>query len=205
MAPHLNQQGHSAQLENQTSAQHGGLRCVPLPVVPHKGVSARLSSTTPRSSRARWNLLLAVAMLILALAGCKDPNVIENAQRRGRIQGEIDGRRTGDAEGYKSTYQPAMDAAYKAKVVVLFDTDNYKRKRTYTVIVLVSAFLLGFGLQYIVLYVLRRKEFLLDIDRIVLPKHKTQVNLTELLAPQVPDDTLALKQPNVSSSDSTHG
>lgn len=146
-----------------------------------------------------------MAMLFLAIMGCKDPNAIENARRRGEIAGRTDGLRAGDSDGYNSTYQSAKDATYKANVSELYDSNRFTRKPTYTVIVLGSAFLLGFGLQYLVLYLLRRKELLLDIDWIVLPKDKTQVNLTQLLESQKPDDAPSLKATDASSSDSAHG
>jgi len=204
MAPALSKQEHPAQPgEHQPSALRGGMPCEPLSAIPHEGVRAGLS-LSPRSSTAKLNLLFALAIFFLVIAGCKDPNTIEQAQQRGAREGMRDGRKAGDADGYESAYQSAKDAAYDAQVGELYASNNYARKRTYTVIVLSSAFLLGFGLQYIVLYLLRKKEFLLDIDRIVLPKHGTQVNLLHLSDPQWPDDTLILKQANV-SSDSTHG
>lgn len=205
MAENLDKQGYSAQLENQSSAPRGGVGCSLFPMIPHEDSSAQPSLLAPRSSTARWNLLLAIAMVFLAIAGCKDPNAIEKARQRGEIAGRTDGLRSGDGDGYNSTYQSAKDAAYKANVNELYDSNRFARKPTYTVIVLSSAFLLGLGFQYLVLYLLRRKELLLDIDWIVLPKDKTQVNLTQLLDYQKTDDTPTLKATDASSSDSAQG
>lgn len=49
----------------------------------------------------------------------------------------------------------------------------------YTAVVLVGAFLIGFSLQYLGLYLIRLLGFP-DIDRIVLPRNLTELDLTQL-------------------------
>jgi hypothetical protein len=162
------------------------------------------AQAAPRGASAKWNLLLVLALLFFAAAGCKNQNAIEKARQDGAAAGRRDGRGAGDADGYSSAYEPAKDAAYDAKVEELYASASFTRKRSYILIVLGAAFLTGFGFQYATLYLLRRKEFLLDIDRIVLPKDKTRIDLTRLLDAEGSDETLALKPPALSSSDSTH-
>ena len=147
------------------------------------------------------NALFALLIIFLAIAGCNNSNTLERARLRGEINGKIDGQRMGESEGYQSAYQPANDAAYKNKINELISSKNYRRKRAYTLIVLAGTFLFGFSLQYLILYGLRRNEFLFDIDRIVLPKGNTQVDLVSVLSSHQSDETLALKQPDASSHD----
>jgi hypothetical protein len=143
------------------------------------------------------------ALFCLVVAGCRDPKAIEKSRQEGATAGKADGRIAGNAAGYKAAYQPAKDGAYDTKLAEMYNSNVFSRKRSYIVIVLGSSFLFGFGLQYLALYLLRSKELLTDIDRIILPKGKTQVNLTELLDPHRPADLLPLEQPDGPSSDST--
>jgi len=187
MAARFTKRRHPARPEDGSSVPRAGAR----PLLP--------------SPRARvWGLLLVLAVFIFAAMACKDQNAIEKARRDGAEAGKRDGRGAGDADGYNSAYEPAKDDAYGAKIEELYASNNFTRKRSYTLIVLGIAFLSGFGFQYGVLYLLRSKEFLLDIDRIILPKHKSRVELTRLLDAEGFDDIPALKPPDDSSPHSTH-
>lgn len=189
VAPHLNKQGYPEQLEDPASAVRRGKRCVSSPVFPHDDAGPRRSSLSPRSSSTTWNLLLVLALFFLAVTGCQDPHAKEKAQKRGEMAGRADGLRAGDGDGHDSTYQPAKDAAYDAGIREAIAAETYVQRRSYNAIVLGSGFLFGFGLQYLVLYFLRRREVLMDIDWIVLPRDKTQIDLTQLLESQRPNDT----------------
>lgn len=191
MAPHPVTPEHPAWPEDHSSA-------------PREGVGARPFLPKPRGSGAGWNLLLVLLMFFLAVAGCKDPNSMERTRQRADAAGKSDGKNAGDADGFKSTYETSKDDAYDAKVRELYDSNNFMRQRSYTLIVLGVAFLLGFSLQYAALYLLRRNELLFDIDRIVLPRHETQVNLTRLLDAPVLEDTSAPKKLKAASSDASH-
>jgi hypothetical protein len=162
----------------------------------------RLGAPRPRS--AAWNLLLMLALLFFAAAACKDQNAIEKARRDGAAAGKRDGAGAGDADGYNSAYEPAKDDAYDAKIKELYASDNFNRKRSYTLLVLGFAFLSGFGFQYGILYLLRKREYLLDIDRIVLPRHETRVNMTRLLDDEGLDELPALKPHADPTPDSTN-
>lgn len=134
--------------------------------------------------QSRLNALLAVALLFLAVSSCNDPNAIENKRRSGAYAGTIDGRKAGDAEGYEAGYKSARTEAYNAKLRYSYASNTFSRKKSYTAITVVGTFLLGFGFQYLVLFVLRRKEILFDIDRLVLPNHDTQVDLRHITISQ---------------------
>lgn len=205
MAPHSIKQGHPTQLEDRPSTPCRGVRDGIPPAVPREGVSTRPTFSTQRRTDAVWNLLLVLAMFLLAMAGCKDPNTMEKTRQRAEAAGKRDGKSAGDSDGFNSAYEPAKDHAYNAKIDELYTSNNFTRQWSYTLLVLVVAFLLGFSLQYTVLYLLRRKELLFDIDRIVLPKHETQVNLTRLLDTQGLEDVPAPKQLKAADANSTHG
>lgn len=138
----------------------------------------------PRSSTAKWNLVIALGLLFFVVASCNDPNAIENKRRSGVYAGTVDGQKAGDAEGYESGYKSARAYAYDARLHDLYASHNFSRKKSYTAITVIGAFLLGFGFQYLALFILRRKELLFDIDRLVLPNHGTQVELKHLTVRQ---------------------
>jgi hypothetical protein len=128
---------------------------------------------------ARLALLLGL-LLLCALSACTPRNAIQEARERGARDGYRDGHNDGDAEGYEATFEDAEDAAYAETLNGLYASGQYQRVRGYTAGVLCVSFLLGFGLQYVVLYLLRRNEMLFDIDRIILRREATAVDLAGL-------------------------
>ena len=133
-----------------------------------------------RNSVVKAGLFIAFSSLLLCLSSCQDPHAIERARLRGANAGRIDGQAAGKTDGYNATYGPTRDDTYKKMVGELYDANTFGRKRSYTLTVIAVAFLTGFGLQYFIYLLLRKKELLFDIDRIVLPKSKTRINLREI-------------------------
>jgi len=128
----------------------------------------------------------------------QDQRARESAAMRGAAEGRKAGKAAGIADGYKETYTDAKAAAFNATVKELYQRGEFKRQRTYFIIAMVSAFILGFGLQYGLLYLLRKKEVFFDIDRIVLSKHSTTVDLTDIANPPSDGVVQALKGPEIS-------
>lgn len=196
MARHHVKRGTPARPGRRSGAPCGGARGGPSLAAPRGGLCARRSRPTPRT--ARRAVLLVLSLSLLAAAGCRDPNAVEKARQRCADAGRREGQIAGDADGFKSAHESSRDAAYDAKIEGLYASDNFARRRAYTLVVLGVAFLSGFGLQYAALYLLRKKELLVDIDRIVLSKQKTRVDLTRLLASGGSEDAPALKPPDAS-------
>ena len=90
-----------------------------------------------------------------------------------------DGLRDGDAAGYAATVPVARREAYSSALKTLYESDNFRRKPLWTTTTLAGSFLVGFLLQYLLLY-LARVWGVPDIDRIVLSRHLTQVNFDHL-------------------------
>lgn len=130
-----------------------------------------------RSAPAGPALILVGLLLLCALSACTPRNAVQEARDRGARDGYRDGHSDGDAEGYQATFEDAEDAAYAETLHGLYASDSYRRVWGYTAGVLGVSFLLGFGLQYVALYLLRRNELLFDIDRIVLRREATVVDL----------------------------
>ncbi len=91
--------------------------------------------------------------------------------------------RAGIAEGFAAAFKTANQESYKATLDTLYASGDFNRKPIYTVPVLIAAFLLGFSIQYLALYLLRARGFLLDVDLIVLPKKLTEVDFANLSKP----------------------
>lgn len=121
--------------------------------------------------------LLLGLLLLCAMSACTPRNAVQEARDRGASDGRRDGHSDGEAEGHAATFEDAEDAAYAETLNGLYASDNYRRVRGYTAGVLGVSFLLGFGLQYVALYLLRRNELLFDIDRIILRREATAVDL----------------------------
>jgi len=119
--------------------------------------------------------------MLLVSIGCETEADIKKRHNQAEAAGRRDGEITGRTDGRKATYEPARQSAYDSRIWALYNSNNYNRKPGYVVMILSISFLLGFGVQYAVLYFLRRKDLLPDIDRIILPKHNTQANFKELL------------------------
>jgi hypothetical protein len=136
------------------------------------------------SARGRKLRFVAGILLVSTLCGCTTEESIRTARREGAKAGFEAGVSAGDAAGYEVGFKDGENAAYKETLNQLYATADYRRVRSYSLIVLSTAFLLGFCLQYVSLYLLRRNGFLYDIDRIILGRRATQVDLTNLSEPQ---------------------
>ena len=146
----------------------------------------------PRSRPVtKTDFWLALSILFFVIAGCQNPNAIEDARQRGVANGKIDGQRAGENDGYQNAYQPSYDSAYDQKLSELYIANSFTRKKFYSLVVVTALFLFGFVIQYAVLYGLRASGLLYDIDRIVLPKGNTQVDLTSVLSAQLADEESA--------------
>jgi hypothetical protein len=105
---------------------------------------------------------------------------IESARSRGADAGYKDGLLAGDTEGFQAGLRAAEESSYSQTLSELYSSDNYHRVPIYSLAVLLAAFLAGFALQYVILYLLRVTGFLSDIDGIILPHQATAVNLKDL-------------------------
>jgi hypothetical protein len=130
----------------------------------------------PRVVRLGPALLMA---WFLVLTNCgPDQNRIQAATAQGDNDGREAGSKAGYADGFAAAFPKAHDDSYAATLKTLYDSDRFQRKPPLTSAVLVVGFLVGFGIQYILLYLARRRG-LPDIDRILLSRDLTQVSLTE--------------------------
>lgn len=137
-----------------------------------------------RGRATRLSALLLLGLLLsLFLSGCSTEKEIEIARQKGVTDGLNDGRRVGEADGRKATYDGAKDSGYSDTLNEMRARGEYNLVRSYTVTVLVVSFLIGFALQYTALYLLRRNETFFDIDRIVLRGRATRVDLSDLSGP----------------------
>ena len=137
--------------------------------------------STQRTSAGKQRLLLLIGILLLgALSGCTARQDIENGRARGAEAGHNDGQHAGEAEGFTSAFKAAESLSYGQTLSVLYSSGNYHQAPTYAILVLIGAFLLGFALQYALLYLLCARGFLYDIDGIVLPQRATALNLRDL-------------------------
>lgn len=101
---------------------------------------------------------------------------MDNARASGAKAGDEDGRRAGYAEGLADASKAAEERSYNGAISKLYASGDYKRVPFYTLLAIVGGILLGFGLQYAVMYIIRRCG-LGGIDRIVLPKDMRHVDL----------------------------
>src|SRR5215213_6153127 len=139
-----------------------------------------------RVARARLRRILLLSLAIFlpgAFSGCDDKDKLRRAAQRGTAEGLKKGHDEGFGEGYQNTFEPARSEAYDATFNRLHSGGQFTRKPFYTILVLVLAALLGFSIQYALLYLLRRKEIFLDIDEILLRKQPNGVDLAGLSVP----------------------
>jgi|SRR5215207_2310484 len=144
----------------------------------------KASVTRSRASRLSALLLLGL-FLSSVLSGCSTEKSIEAARQKGANDGYNDGYREGEAEGRAAVYEDSKGESYVETLDQMYKEDQYTRVRSYTFTVLGVSFLLGFGLQYTALYLLRRNALLFDIDRIVMRGRVTSVDLNDISGPGV--------------------
>lgn len=125
--------------------------------------------------------------------------MIEKAHLRGEEVGREEGWRAGEAEGFAASFNSAEKETYKETIDDLYQSRQFQRIPLYTTGVMIAFFILGFLIQWIVLYVPRRVGYLRDIDWIVLPKEMTQVDLYDLSAP-LPTQSKRLKPPSAGTT-----
>ncbi len=114
-------------------------------------------------------------------SGASDSRLaIENARSRGADAGCNDGRRAGDAEGFEIGFKAGEESSYRQILSELYSSDNYHRIPIYSFVVTVVAFLLGFALQYVMIYLLRAGGFFHHIDGIVRPERAIERKLRHL-------------------------
>lgn len=190
MVTHLKQR-HSERSDKRSRIKRTGSYWRDAPGIKQEGGIAQVSLSLPGMPRARRKLLfIAVIFLSSVAGGCTTQKDIEAARNRGARAGAQDGQSAGDAAGYNAAFKVAEDASYTGTLNQLYASGNFHRRRIYSFAALAGAFLLGFGVQYAVLYLLRRKELLYDIDHIILRKQVTEVDLTNLLERQTPEDAM---------------
>lgn len=127
------------------------------------------------------------------------PEMIANRHQRGAEVGRQEGKRAGEAEGFSASFASAEKEAYGETLEELYQSREFRRVPLYTAGVMIGFFILGFILQWIVLYVPRRAGYLRDIDWIVLPKEMTQVDLYDLSSP-LPMESKRLKPPSAGTT-----
>ena len=121
----------------------------------------------------------------IAQPGKTSTEAMDNAHAAGAKAGYNDGLRDGDAAGFEDAFKPAYDASFNETLTKLCDSGNYRRIPFYTFLAMASGFLLGFGIQYVVTFTLRKCRFLPDIDPILLGSHGTEYDLSALALPPV--------------------
>lgn len=134
-------------------------------------------------TQVRYSVLIlstgVLLFLLLAIFGCTSREAIESARKDGAKTGYSDGRKAGEADGFKQSFPAAKRAAYRKTFHDLYSSAKYARPLLYQFTIGTGSFLVGFALQYVLLYVLRRIGVLNDIDRIILGKSASEVDLTE--------------------------
>lgn len=124
-------------------------------------------------------LLLVFLIAVIALVRCTPRNEIEAARYRGQMAGLQDGTSAGDADGFAYAFPKSRSEAYSSTLNTLYETHQFRRKPLLTAAALVVSFAIGFLLQYLLLYLMRRWG-VPDIDRIVLPRDLTEVKFNKI-------------------------
>ncbi|MBE3142742.1 MAG: hypothetical protein IMZ61_02310 [Planctomycetes bacterium] len=110
---------------------------------------------------------------------------MNKAHAQGAKSGYADGLKDGDAAGFEDVVKPAEHASFNETLSKLYASGNYTRITFYTIVVAAGGFLLGFGLQYVVMLLIRKCGFLHHIDQIILGEYATEVDLNNLALPPV--------------------
>ncbi len=131
------------------------------------------------TARQQPFLFVAVLFLFSIIWGCSSQQAIEDAHARGDDAGRNDGQRDGEAAGFETGVKAAEEASYREAVNRLYSSGDFHRNAICCLVVMGSAFLLGFSLQYGLLYVLRKRGLFYDIDRIILCGRATTVDLNK--------------------------
>ena len=146
---------------------------------------ARFLSMWPTSTKRRTSGFVAGIFLLSTVCSCSSQQAIENARSRGAAAGLNEGRSTGEAAGFEAAVKAAERASYEKRLNELRISGEFNRIFICSLGAMVIAFLLGFTVQYVLLYLLR-KAGLYDIDRIILGKDATEVELTNLISTTAP-------------------
>ena len=167
-------------------------------------LSLRLLSAKRRSLRA--GVLLTVGLVLVSvLSGCASRESIEAGRALGADAGNTDGKHAGEAEGFDAGFKAAEKSSYSETLSQLYSSGDYCRGAFCSLGVMLVAFLLGYALQYLIFYLLRRGGFLSDIDWIVLPQQMAEaVDFTDM-AVQMRQTTSTQEKTKPSSSNVTYG
>src|SRR4051812_47624887 len=109
-----------------------------------------------RTWPSRRQLLLVLGFALATLSGCTSQEAIEKARARGAQAGREEGRNAGETEGYAKAFYAGKADTYRETLEELLQQGQYRRIPFLTAIVLGGFFLLGFCLQWVTLYALRR-------------------------------------------------
>lgn len=149
----------------------------------HRQTKGRATARSYLTYRATPRLyLFLLSFLPLTLSGCTSQKAIEKARQRGAQAGREEGRHSGEADGFTTAFKAAKNEAYRETLTELQRSGEYRRIPFFTVAIVGSFFILGYLLQWTVVYVLRYKGYLRDIDWIVLPKEMTQIDFANMTA-----------------------
>jgi hypothetical protein len=159
---------------------NGGTAVCAAATQPNATHPLRLFSAERQSLRA--GILLTVGVVLVSvLSGCASRESIEAGRSRGAEAGDTDGKRAGEAEGFDVGCKAAEKSAYSETLSQLDSSGDYCRGAVCTLGVILVAFLLGYALQYLLFYWLRRGGFLSDIDWIVLPQQMAEaIDFTDM-------------------------
>lgn len=117
-----------------------------------------------------------LACVVLLAAGPSNAGY-ESARERGAKAGFKDGSSAGGAEGYREGYVAGFDEAYASTANELLAAGDYWRNPLFTLLVIPAALLAGFAIQFIIFYLIRLTGLFQDIDRILLGREATELNL----------------------------
>lgn len=129
------------------------------------------------SLTARKLACLIGAMVLAAFWTPPAEAKLESPRTRGAKAGREDGKSAGEAAGYRAAYEAAHRESYDATAKRLIEEGTYRRNPLFTLAVFPLGFLGGFALQFALFYVLRWTGLFHDIDRILLGKEATELNL----------------------------
>lgn len=125
--------------------------------------------------------LVVVTSLLIFAAGCSSHQAVNKAREEGAKTGTEEGQAAGEAAGFEAGVTAGEKTAYRRTLNERYSSGQFHRVPFYTLVMVVSALLLGYGLQYGVTYVLRRVNRLYDIDWFLLPEDLTRTDLAKML------------------------
>jgi len=107
-------------------------------------------------------------------------SAIDNARLLGLEAGNQDGRMAGEAVAFNEAAKTAERVSYDETLRKLYASGEYTRLSTYTALVNVTGFLIGFGAQFALMHIIR-KCGLRDVDRIVIGSDPRKVGVDDTL------------------------